>query len=115
MSQRRTFKMAEQIQEFIAWELQRVADPRFHLVTVTSVILSPDKRNAKVYWIVSGGPERREEVTEAFESAAGLFKRAIAKGLKVRFIPELKFYYDDTFDTSDEVARLLEKARGGGA
>ena len=41
---RRTYRVAERIREIIAWELQRTADPRFHLVTVTSVMVTADLR-----------------------------------------------------------------------
>ena len=100
----------------IAWQLQKAADPRFNMVTVTSVVLSPDMRNAKVYWVVSGvnqesGKEYIAEVDEAFESAEGLFKRSLAKELKLRFIPSIKFYYDDTFDVTDNVGRLLNRVK----
>lgn len=110
-SRRRTFRIAEQVREILAWEIQRAADPRFHLVTITSVVLSPDLRSGKVYWIVSGDEDKRDDIAEAFEAASGHFKRALSKGLKLRFIPELIYFYDDTLDITDNVARLLEKAR----
>lgn len=108
---RRSYRIAEQVRELLAWELQRVGDPRFHLVTITSVVLTPDMRSGKVYWMVSGGTDKQDDVNEAFESASRLFKRALSKSLSMRIIPELRFYYDDTFDVSDQVDRLLEKAR----
>lgn len=110
-SRRRTFKMAEQIREFIAWELERSADPRFNLVTITSVVVSPDMRQAKIYWLVSGDDERKRGVDKAFSYAEGYLKRNLAKQLSTRFIPELKFYYDDTLDVSESVIRLLNRVR----
>jgi ribosome-binding factor A len=112
--QRRVHKIAEQIRNSIALQLQRVADPRFSLVTITSAVVSPDLRQAKVYWMVGGDEERHAEVAEAFASAAGLFRRAIAAELGIRFVPELKFYYDDTFDTSDSIDRLFARIRAEG-
>lgn len=112
-SQRRVYRVAEKIRDLIAMELNRVADPRFSLVTISSVIVSPDLRHARVYWMVSGGAERRGQVDQAFQSAEGLFKRVLAKELKIRFVPELKFFYDDTLDTCEEVERLMEKIHPG--
>jgi len=108
-TRRRTYRVAERVKELIAKELLRVADPRFSLVTVTSAVVSPDLRKAKIYWIVTGGREREEEVNEAFEGAAGLFSRALAKDLGTRFTPELEFFYDDTLDTVDELERLFKR------
>lgn len=86
-----------------------MADPRFFLVTITSVVVSPDLRNAKIYWMVTGGRDRAPEVEEAFESAHGHFRRLVGKELGVRFVPELKFFYDDTLDTAEEVERLFKR------
>jgi ribosome-binding factor A len=108
--------MGERIKELIAEHLVHTADPRFSLVTITSVMVSPDLRNAKVYWVVSfvSGVDREErihEVAEAFESAQGLFRRMLAKQLGIRFVPEVRFYYDDTLDTVEHVERLMEKIK----
>lgn len=107
--QRRIHRVAEKVRESVAMELQRLADPRFSLVTITSAVASPDLRNVKVYWMVTGGEERRAEVAEAFESAMGAFKRIVGRELGIRFVPELTFYYDDTLDTSEEVQRLFDR------
>lgn len=114
--QRRVFQVGERIKELIAEHLSRVADPRFSLVTITSVMVSPDLRNAKVYWVVSilSGTDREErinEVQDAFETASGFFRKMISKQLGIRFTPELRFYYDDTLDTVEDVERLMAKIR----
>jgi len=109
VSQRRTYRVAEKIRETIASELSRVADPRFSLVTITSAVVSPDLRNAKIYWMAVGGRQRIPEVDQAFESASGLFKRALSKSLNVRFMPALKFFYDDTLDTVEQVESLFRR------
>ncbi len=109
--QRRVFQVADKIRQVVASELNRMADPRFTLVTVTNVVVSPDLRNAKIYWVVSGGEERIEEVQDALKHAAPHFRRVLAKALQIRFVPEVRFYYDDTSDTIDEVERLLARVR----
>lgn len=114
--QRRIFQIGERIKEVVAEQLQRAADPRFSLVTITSVMVSPDLRNAKVYWVVSlvSGVDRDQRIAEvqgALESAAGHFRKLLGKQLGIRFIPELRFYYDDTLDTVENVERLMAKIR----
>jgi ribosome-binding factor A len=113
---KRVYQVAERIKEIVAESLLYSADPRFALVTVTSVMVSPDLRNAKVYWVVSflSGVNREEriaEVQEGLEAAAGAFRRSLAKQLNIRFVPELRFYYDDTLDTVESVERLMEKIK----
>jgi ribosome-binding factor A len=116
---RRIYQIAERIKEVVAEHLIHTADPRFNLVTITSVMVSPDLRNAKVYWVVSflSGMDRQEriaEVNEALESAQGHFKRVLAKQLGVRFVPAVRFYYDDTLDTAEHVERLMERIKPTG-
>ncbi len=110
-TQRRTFRVGERIRERISTELQQLSDPRLGIVTITSVVTSPDLRHAKVYWMVGGGKERIDEVEEALESARPVFRRALASSLGVRFVPELRFYYDDTLDTQEKIQKLMERAR----
>jgi ribosome-binding factor A len=113
---RRVYQIGERIKELVAQHLIHTADPRFNLVTITSVMVSPDLRIAKVYWVVSlpSGIDREEriaEVAEAFDSAQGLFRRMLAKQLGVRFVPDLRFFYDDTLDTVEHVERLMERIK----
>lgn len=117
---RRTYRVSERIRELIAGELHHLADPRFALVTITSVITSPDLRHAKVYWVVSdtsgrASEDRKAEVQEAFESADGTLRRLLASELSVRFVPDLKFFYDDTFDEVAKVEELLAKVAAEGS
>jgi ribosome-binding factor A len=109
---RRVFRIAEQIRGLLATELHRLADPRFSLLTVTSVVVSPDLRNAKIYWVSTGADEaRKAEVAQALISANGIFRKLLAEELGIKFVPQLRFYYDDTLDARDEVERLLSRIR----
>jgi len=106
---RRIYQIAEKIRNAVAMELLHAADPRFHMVTITSVVASSDLRQAKIYWVVSGEAERRGEVEKAFTSAAGMLKRVVGKDLGIKFIPDLKFFYDDTLDTTAQVERIFHE------
>jgi|LakMenEpi03Aug12_release.lakeMendotaPanAssembly.Ray.scaffolds.fasta_scaffold445006_2 ribosome-binding factor A len=113
---RRVYQVGERIKEIIAQQLLYTADPRFNLVTITAVMVSPDLRNAKVYWVVSLTSDtdrdtRIQEVGEAFSSAEGHFRHIISKELGIRFVPQLRFYYDDTLDTVEQVERLMAKIK----
>lgn len=108
---RRIYKVGERIQAVIATELLRMSDPRFNLVTITSVSATRDLRQAKVYFVVSGGVERREEVAQAFDSATGYLRSVVSKEVGTRYAPQLRFYYDDTLDTVEEVERLFKKIK----
>lgn len=104
-NQRRIYKVSEQIRSVVASELQKVLDPRLQMVTITSVKVSPDLKYAKVYW--TADKTRIDDVTEGFVSAGGHLRKTLAKATDLRHIPALKFFYDDTLDTCEEVNALL--------
>ncbi len=93
----------------VARELLRLSDPRLDLVTVTSVVTSKDLRHARIFWVVSGGPNRRAEVEEAFEAAAGVLRSRVAREISLRVVPQLAFTYDDTLDVQQEVESLIAR------
>ncbi len=106
---RRAYKVAEKIRSVIASTLMHANDARFFMVTITSVVVSKDLRNAKIYWVVSGDAHRVKEADEALSNASGMLRRAIASELTMRFVPELIFFYDDTLDTVERVESLMNK------
>jgi ribosome-binding factor A len=104
---RRMHRVAEKIRELLAKEILAAADDRFRMVSITSVMVTSDLREAKIYWVVTDPDSRKAEVEAAFHSARGHFRSALAKKLEARYTPSLKFFYDDTLDTSEEVERLI--------
>ena len=97
------------IRSIIATELLHIADPRLQLTTVTSVAVSPDLRHARIYWVVAGDKDRIPEAEEGFKSAGKHLRHAMGKSLGTKFVPELKFFYDNTLDTVEEVDRLMSE------
>lgn len=85
-----------------------IHDPRLELVTITGVKLSPDLRIAKIYFVTPEGAPNREAAEKAFKSASGFIKRNISHQLELRYLPELKFFYDESFDYGSHIDRLLK-------
>ena len=110
-TKKRRHKVAEQVRSVMAMHVLELGDPRFSLVTIVSVAVTNDLRLAKIYWTASGGKDRIDEVTSAFEGASSSLRRRLAEELALRFVPQLKFYYDDTLDVLEEADRLLARAR----
>lgn len=106
---RRQYRVAEQARSSVAMAILRLSDPRLSLVTVTAAKTTSDLRLIKVYWSVTGGPDRVQEVEEAFEGAQGVLRREVGHQLGLRFVPNLEFYYDDTLDIISKSRDLLKK------
>lgn len=108
---RRVFRVAQAIREQLATRLLESSDERFHLVTVTGVKVTKDLRIASVYWVQSGSKDRVEEIQHAFDGAKGYFRNGLADGLRLRFVPELRFFYDNTLDTVEQIDQLIKGDR----
>lgn len=84
-------------------------DPRIGFVTVTSVATSPDLRSARVYVSVLGEDEEERAATlEGLASSHGKLQAAIAREVRIKHTPTLKFFYDDSLERGVRLAHLLE-------
>ena len=81
------------------------------MATITKVKMSPDLKLARIYFTIYGDRKKSEDATDGFESARGFIKRNLARRLGLRYMPELKFFYDDSFDYGVQIDQLLEKIK----
>ena len=88
--------------------LRELQDSSLGLITITNVKLSPDLRVAKVYISVFE-KEKREFVLEKISSVTGYIRSELASKIRIRFIPELRFYIDDTLDYVEKIENLIKK------
>ncbi len=89
--------------------LREVKDPRIKFVTITEVKVSPDLRHCRVYYTVYGSEEDKRRVHEGLEKAAGFIRQEVNKRVRLRFIPEIEFEFDERIGKGMEVIRLLDQ------
>lgn len=79
-------------------------------VTVTEVQLSPDYSLAKIYLSVFN-TENKPEIIRLMEGHDHRLKQALATriGRKIRRMPDIRFYLDDTVDEMYRVEELLKR------
>ena len=78
-------------------------------ITVGEVRASPDLKVATVYVLPLGGKDR-EGTLEALKRNRSEIRRTVAKGLDLKYAPDLRFVLDESFDRMDETRRLLNDA-----
>ncbi|MGD8257068.1 MAG: 30S ribosome-binding factor RbfA [Desulfobacterales bacterium] len=88
---------------------KRIHDPRLEMTTVTKVKMSRDLKLARIYYTVFGDRKKLEDAASGFNSARGYIKRSLASRLGLRYMPDLQFFYDDSFDYSARIDQLLKK------
>ena len=89
--------------------LTKLRDPRIEHVTVTSVEVSGDMRNAKVNVSIMGDEKKQQLVLHGLKNSTGFLQSKIADRLDVRYIPKLSFSLDSGVKTSAEISRILSE------
>jgi len=108
----RADRVSGQIRRILSELLQKnIKDPRLKSATITGVDLTRDLRYATVYFVLSEGRGSREEAAAGFQSAMGYLKRTIAPELGLRYMPELKFCYDESMDYGARIENVLRSLK----
>ncbi|MEZ4775965.1 MAG: 30S ribosome-binding factor RbfA [Bacteroidia bacterium] len=84
------------------------------MVSVTVVRLTPDKGMAKIYLTVFPD-DQLEAVTESMNEHMTELRRQLAGRIKnkVRTVPEIRFYADDSFREAAKIDEIFKKIEEG--
>ena len=75
--------------------------------------MSGDLRSARVYVSVLGTPSQRQATLAALDAAGGFLRGEIARSLKLRYAPELRFQPDLSLEQGSRIEELLEGVPSG--
>ncbi len=110
----RTQRVADQIQRDLAQIIQHeMKDPRLGLVTISGVRVTRDLAFADVH-LTFLGRDSADEIDQALQvmaGAAGFLRSELARGLKLRIIPRLRFHYDESLVRGRKLSSLIDQAR----
>jgi ribosome-binding factor A len=106
----RARKIAERIQVIVAETLEhRIKDPRLGFVTVTDVRVTGDLQHATIFYTVMGTDDDRAGTQAALESAKGVLRREVGRGVTLRLTPSLEFVPDALPEGAAHMEDLLAK------
>ena len=108
----RSDRVSGQIQKVLSEILlKKIKDPRLENASITDVRMSRDLRIARIYFVTSGNKKNIEEAAQGFKSALGYVKRTLARKLGLRYMPDLKFFYDESFDYGSHIDKVLKAVK----
>lgn len=108
--------MSGRVREIVANVLERqVKDPRLGMVTVTDARMTPDLREATVFYTVWGDDDARAETARALESAKGVLRSAVGRGTGLKHTPTLAFVHDAVPENARHIEEVLERAHDADA
>ncbi|MDH3266726.1 MAG: 30S ribosome-binding factor RbfA [Gammaproteobacteria bacterium] len=106
-SQRLGTQILRSLSELLRFETK---DPRLNDVSLTSVDLSRDLSVARVYFSLLNPEDSPDEAMDGLNKASGFLRAKLGSAIKVRHIPELRFFHDDSAAQSDKISQLINKA-----
>ncbi|OAN75203.1 ribosome-binding factor A [Jannaschia sp. EhC01] len=109
----RQLRVGELIRRTLSTVLARgeVHDPVLNAMSITvgEVRTSSDLKIATVYVMPLGGAGK-EEAIEALKRNKFELRRLLGKDLKLKYLPDLRFVIDQTFDQMDATREMLSRA-----
>jgi ribosome-binding factor A len=108
----RTDRVGQEIQKEIATILMReVKDPRLAMTTVSAVELTRDLAYAKIFVTFFTNEESEiKSSIEVLNDAAGFIRSLLAKKLRARIMPHLRFVYDSSMSEGVRMGSLVDEA-----
>ncbi len=109
----RSERVAEQVKDVLAVALLReIQDPRLQNISIMAVHVSEGLELARIFWLplLEGSMSERDKkrAERAFETATPFLRGKLAKALKLRIVPELRFEYDDATEHGRHMEELIQ-------
>lgn len=106
----RPHRVAELLRERLALILlHKSADPRLQELTLTEVKVSPDLKQARVYYALREGADP-QQVEKALAKALGFIKQEVARERILRVMPEFFFLPDQGLERAARLEELFQAA-----
>lgn len=108
----RTDRVGQEIQKEVAMIIQReVKDPRLGMVTVNAVEITRDLAYAKIFVTFFTLEGQNVDVSiDILNEASSYIRTLLAKRIKARIMPELRFVYDKSMVEGVRMGNLVDKA-----
>ena len=108
------YSRTERVSELILQEVSliirnEVKDPGVGFVTLTSVEVSSDLRNAKIFISVMGDEKEKSTSLRALNRARGFIRSSFGGKVRLKYLPEMRFYLDRSLDRVKRINEILRE------
>ena len=118
----RTRRVSELLRRELATLIAReINDNRIRHVSINSVRISRDLKNATVYFSrmesdqqSPRGTKKQPGVEELLNRASGFLRHRLSQHAELRVTPTLRFKYDDSIQRGVEMSSLIDRLNKGG-
>ena len=108
----RSDRVSGLIQKALSEILKRdIRDPRLKMATITEVEVSRNLKLARIYFTTPDGKQKKDAAIKGFNSARGFIKRILAHEIDLKYMPDIKFFYDDSLDYGEHIDELIKSTK----
>lgn len=105
-------KVANEIKKVLAQPIVDISNSiKAGFATLTAVRISKDLLNARVYISLFGTNSQPGKLIDELDNQRGELRHLIAKAMRLKSVPDLKFYLDDTLDQIEHIQSLLNSVK----
>lgn len=109
MGQARQERVGEAIRAAVAeYLILNVANTTPGFISVSKAKMSPDLKIATVYFSIYGEPKDVESSFKTLETHHGRIRYHVGKEVRLKYVPELRFFLDDTLEYNDKMNRVMK-------
>lgn len=76
-------------------------------LSITRVTVTADLKLAYCYFLPFNTSLREEDLLEALSSSMRAIRAMVTEKINLKYSPELRFFYDESFDNANKVESLL--------
>ncbi len=105
----RSRRVADLVQRELAQLIQReMKNSHLGMLTISTIDISPDLTNAKVYITSLGSDLNMEEIIQELNGLSGHYRHELARVLPLRGVPKLKFVFDSSIERGSKLSALID-------
>jgi len=105
---KRTDRVANEIQHILGQiQTQFIDLSDLGFITFSHVTISPDLKNAKVFFSVVQKKKSIVDIESEMNSKAKVFRKYLGQELQIKFTPTIKFFYDETISYNQKLDTIF--------
>ena len=115
MTSNRSDKVADLLKKEISLIItNEIKDIRLQNINITAVKVSDDIGIATVFYTLIGESIHKEESKideKILEKFSGMVRSNLARKIKIRRVPKIKFRFDESIEYSENIEKLLKNLK----
>ena len=115
MQTKRSDKLSDLLKKEISLIISsKIKDPRLQNINITAVKVTDDIGIATVFYTLIGESIQKTQSnidSKILEKLSGMIRSNLAKKIKIRRIPKIKFRFDESIEYSENIEKLLKNLK----